>query len=53
MLRKILLLALTSGLAAKLYRDYRRPATPAALPTDKQALHTWEDEGGALPPKTH
>lgn len=49
MLRKLLLIAITSGLAARLYR-HCAGSHSHDLQTDPQALHTWEHEGGALHP---
>jgi hypothetical protein len=48
MLRKILLLAVTSGLAARAYRAYTQHRAQTAKPVDKEAVKVWEDEGGAL-----
>jgi len=48
MLRKILLLAVTSGLAARAYRAYTQHRAQTAKPIDKEAVKVWEDEGGAL-----
>ena len=53
MLRKIILLALTSSLAVKLYRNAVAARVAGQAPVEKEALHTWEDEGGALPPQHH
>ena len=51
MLRKILLLAVTSGLAARAYRAYTQHRAQPGKPVDKEALKIWEDEGGALKPQ--
>ena len=49
MIKKLLMLALTSGLAAKALQMWmdREPARQARDRTDVQR---WEDEGGNLPP---
>jgi hypothetical protein len=50
MLRKILMFTLTSGLALQLVRGLsRRKAERDAL-VDREAVRTWEDEGGAVKP---
>lgn len=50
MLRKILMFTLTSGLALQLVRSLsRRKAQRDAL-LDREAVRTWEDEGGAVKP---
>lgn len=50
MLRKILMFTLTSGLAVQLVRSLsRRKAQRDAL-LDREAVRTWEDEGGAVNP---
>ncbi|WP_428416023.1 hypothetical protein [Methylibium sp.] len=50
MLRKILMFTLTSGLAVQLVRSLsRRKAQRDAL-LDRDAVRTWEDEGGAVKP---
>lgn len=50
MLRKILMFTVTSGLAMQLVRNLsRRKAQREAL-LDREAVRTWEEEGGAVKP---
>lgn len=50
MLRKILVFTLSSGLAVQLVRSLsRRKAQRDAL-LDREAVRTWEDEGGTVKP---
>ncbi|WP_428421171.1 hypothetical protein [Methylibium sp.] len=48
MLRKILLFALTSGLAAQLVVSLSRRAARRDGSLDRQAVQAWEEEGGSL-----
>lgn len=48
MLRKVLWFAVTSGLAAKLYRSYNEQrARTRVTTTEANPLKRWENEGGA------
>lgn len=53
MLRKIFLFALSSGLVAQLVRSLSRRRARRDATFDKQAVQTWEDEGGSLKPAAH
>lgn len=51
MFRKILMFAITSGLAARAYKAWKTPrqAAPRVGRNTPEALQVWEDEGGTLP----
>ena len=48
MLRKIIMFAITSGLAAKAWGAWReRNGSRRASRADRDAINTWETEGGS------
>ncbi len=54
MIKKLLMLALTSGLAAKaLQMWFDRDSRQQARGLDRTDLQRWEDEGGNLPPRNN
>ncbi|WP_421888093.1 hypothetical protein [Methylibium sp.] len=50
MLRKILVFTLTSGLAVQLVRGLSRRKARRDAQIDREAVRTWEEEGGAVRP---